>query len=179
VQFLTRLSAVRGLAAHGGALILGVSTLVNSQTDPLFDRALVKINGQSLVVEVASSQEAREHGLSLRSSLPPDHGMLFVFEHEEVQYFGMHNTRFNLDIAFFDRYKRLVDIAELTALDGRTTASRVPALYVLEVNTGWLEGHQIQVGHTFALLPIPEDAEPSPRFTAATNDDPNLHPQLR
>lgn len=81
--------------------------------------------------------------------------MLFVFDREEVQYFSMHNTHFNLDIAFFDRHKRLVDIAELIALDGRTTASRVPVLYALEVNSGWLERHQIEVGHTFALLPMP------------------------
>ena len=164
---LIRFSAVKGLAA---ALIWVVSVTVYAQTDSLFERALLKLNRHSLVVEVASSEAAREQGLSLRSSLPDDHGMLFVFQHEEVQYFGMHNTHFNLDIAFFDRHKRLVDIAELTALDGRTTASRVPALYALEVNTGWLERHQILVGHSFALLPIPEDAQPSPRFAAATNE---------
>ena len=123
---LIRLSAVKGLAA---ALIWVVSVQGHSQTLSLFERAIIKFNGQSLVVEVTSSEEAREQGLSLRSSLPADHGMLFVFSREEVQYFSMHNTHFNLDIAFFDRHKRLVDVAELTALDSRTTASRVPALY--------------------------------------------------
>ena len=150
MQYLTRHSAVKGLAA---ALIWVVCVTVYAQTDSLFERALLKLNGHSLVVEVASSEAAREQGLSFRSSLPADHGMLFVFAHEEVQYFSTHNTHFNLDIAFFDRHKRLVDIAELIALDGRTTASRVPALYALEVNSGWLEMHQIEVGHTFALLP--------------------------
>lgn len=151
---LIRLSAVESLAA---ALIWLVSIQGHSQTLSLFERAIIKLNGQSLVVEVASSEEAREQGLSLRSSLPADHGMLFVFAREEVQYFSMHNTHFNLDIAFFDRHKRLVDVAELTALDSRTTASRVPALYALEVNSGWLERHQIEVGHTFSLLPMSGD----------------------
>jgi uncharacterized membrane protein (UPF0127 family) len=53
-----------------------------------------------LVLEIAKTPAQREHGLMGRASLAPHHGMIFVFEHTETQYFWMKDTLVPLDMVF-------------------------------------------------------------------------------
>jgi uncharacterized membrane protein (UPF0127 family) len=105
------------------------------------------INGVPLFIETAQSDDERQRGLMFRESLPADQGMLFVFPISQIQSFWMRNTFIPLDIAFIDESGAIVDIQQMKPVDESVLyTSKAPALYALEVNAGWFEKHQIQVG---------------------------------
>ncbi len=107
----------------------------------------VKVNDQPLMLEVAESLEARQCGLSTRTSLAPDHGMLFVFPRKMPVAFWMHDTGLTLSIAFLDEKGRIVDIQ--TMMPGQSDVlykSPGPVSYAIEVNWDWFNTHQVNVG---------------------------------
>ena len=98
--------------------------------------------GQDFTIELAITADERRRGLSGRESLPPDAGMLFVFEGERVLSFWMKDTLIPLDILFIDGEHRIVDIHTMPPQPGVPDAelavyrSSEPAMYALEVNAG-------------------------------------------
>jgi len=67
--------------------------------------------------------------------------MLFIYPDSGPRQFWMKNTRISLDILYFDKDKRLLNIAQRTepfALTG-IPASKGDAMYVLEINAGLSE----------------------------------------
>lgn len=100
----------------------------------------VELKGQRFTVELAETQEKQALGLMFRDSLPPDHGMLFIFPGEARRSFWMKNTRIPLDILYFNSKLELVSMAQ----DARPCRTRncpgYPseglAQYVLELNSG-------------------------------------------
>ena len=104
------------------------------------DGPYVELKGQQFLVELAETQEKQALGLMFRDSLPPDHGMLFIFPGESRRSFWMKNTRIPLDILYFNSNLELVSMAE-NARPCRTRScpgypSEGPAKYVLELNSG-------------------------------------------
>ncbi|MFQ5679558.1 MAG: DUF192 domain-containing protein [Gemmatimonadota bacterium] len=106
----------------------------------------IRVAGIPVTAEIADDQASRERGLMFRESLPPDHGMLFVYESERVLGFWMKNTHIPLDIAFIDRTGRIVDIQQMEAMTETTHSSRAPAMYALEMALGWFAEHGVGVG---------------------------------
>ena len=108
-------------------------------------RASVK--GQELVIELATTPETRSCGLSNRTSLPANRGMLFVSAEPEILTFWMKDTHIPLSIAFIDADNRIVSIQKMIPLQITVDhISPVPASYALEVNQGWFEENGIGVG---------------------------------
>lgn len=103
-------------------------------------------NQETLHTEVACTNKEREIGLMNRSSLPSDHGMIFLFNQEKTQAFWMKDTLIPLSIAFVDRHWNIVDIQEMNANDETPVYSKQPAMYVIEANKNWFFNHQIKVG---------------------------------
>jgi hypothetical protein len=103
-------------------------------------------------VEVASTPEARATGLMGRDALPADTGMLFVYPAERPAHFWMRNCRSPLAAAFLDGTGRVLNVAEMAADDGSPDdalpryASAGPALYVLEMESGWFARKGIRPG---------------------------------
>src|SRR3546814_16791031 len=75
------------------------------------DAPWVELAGHRFEVEIAADDASRTRGLMFRDTMPSDHGMLFVFEHEQPLAFWMKNTRIPLDILYFDANRRLVSAA--------------------------------------------------------------------
>lgn len=118
----------------------------------------VEVGGQRFKVEVAADDASRARGLMFRESMPLDHGMLFVFEHEQPLAFWMKNTRIPLDILYFDAGRRLVSVSADTP-PCRTAycpsyPSAGPARYVLELNAGKARELQLQPGALLRIEPI-------------------------
>jgi uncharacterized membrane protein (UPF0127 family) len=99
-----------------------------------------------ITAEIAQRPAERQRGLMFRESLPPDHGMLFIFPAETVQTFWMRNTTLPLSIAYADSRGRIVRIADLAPLDERPVTSVGPARYALEMNRGWFQAHAVVAG---------------------------------
>lgn len=122
-----------------------------------FRKEALKIGQQNITVEIAETPEQQEHGLMFRKNLSDKEGMLFVFDDEEIRRFWMKNTLIDLAIGYFDRQKKLIDIQEMKAVGSVMEAnppaypSRGPAMYALEVPSGWFKKHGIKEGSTFVL----------------------------
>lgn len=111
------------------------------------------IGSRALTAEVAATDEHRSIGLMNRFSLPPDHGMLFVFEQARPLSFWMRNTYIPLSIAFIDANGRIVNIEDMAPKDERSTWSTGPALYALEMRKGWFAQNGIRAGDVVKGLP--------------------------
>ncbi len=113
---------------------------------PPMDRAWVVFGGDTVVAEVARSPEEREQGLMYRESVPEGTGMLFVFPDQAMRGFWMKDTLVPLDIAYIDSALRVIDIQHMKAQDEHTYQSKGPAMYALEVPSGWFAAHGVKVG---------------------------------
>ncbi len=117
--------------------------------------SIVAVKGQDLQTELAATPEARTCGLSNRSELPEDHGMLFIYPNRAPRTFWMKNTFFPLSIAFLDDKGTILSINVMTPMQ---TAERYrslqPVRYALEVNQGWFDRHGIGVGD-FVEIKLP------------------------
>ena len=69
-----------------------------------------------------------------RTSMPGDHGMLFVLEKPDTVNFWMHNTRIPLDIIFLDKDGKVLVIHHRKAMDDTGMGPDSPAQYVIELN---------------------------------------------
>lgn len=97
-----------------------------------------------IAIEIARSDSARARGLMQRDALPPDSGMLFVFEGESQRSFWMANTRISLDMIFVSADSLVVDIARyVKPMSPTSTTSRAPAQYVIEVPAGYADSKGI------------------------------------
>ncbi len=111
------------------------------------------IGAHTLTAEIAATDEHRSTGLMHRFSLPPDHGMLFVFEAARPLSFWMRNTYMPLSIAFIDAQGRILNIADMAPHDERANWSAGPALYALEMRKGWFASKGIAAGARVQGLP--------------------------
>lgn len=78
--------------------------------------------------------------------LPPDRGMLFVFDHDNYQSFWMRNTVIPLDIAYIRSDGTIVKTYTMKALDESGYPSFEPARFALEVRAGQFEEKGIRSG---------------------------------
>jgi uncharacterized membrane protein (UPF0127 family) len=96
-------------------------------------------------VDIAERPEEQAKGLSGRTSLTADSGMLFWFGTRADHGFWMKRTLIPLDIVFID-YGRVVGILTLQPLDERSFRCGRLSSCVLEVNGGFCEKNGILVG---------------------------------
>jgi len=98
-------------------------------------------------IEIADNDYERQLGLMNRQSMEEMQGMLFIFPAERYQSFWMLNTLFSLDMIFINSKKEIVTIHKNTVpLSEQSYPSSKPAQYVLEVNAGFCDKHNIKEG---------------------------------
>jgi len=98
-------------------------------------------------IEIADTPEKRSMGMMYRNSLGERQGMLFVFPAEEYQSFWMKNTAVSLDMIFVSAKNEVVTLHEnTTPYSPQSYSSTKPAQFVVEVNAGFVEEHEIKVG---------------------------------
>ena len=108
-----------------------------------------------LKVEIADEERQRQYGLMFRRKLSSNQGMLFVFPDEALRHFWMKNTFIPLSLGFFNKNRRLIEIADLPAVKSELQTnipsyqSIHPAQYVLEVNQGWFQRNKITTTDTY------------------------------
>jgi len=105
-------------------------------------------DADTIVAEVARTEDEQATGLMHREALAEDGGMLFVFQDYEERSFWMKDTWIPLDIAFMDPTFRITGIAALEPESEELVDSPGRAQFALEVNRGWFEAHGVSVGDT-------------------------------
>ena len=104
--------------------------------------------------EVARAPEEREIGLMFRPSMPPNDGMLFVFEQPGVQCFWMRNTLIPLSAAFVADDGRIVNIEDMQPRTEDSHCSKKPVRFVLEMNQGWFARRGLAAGSLLQGAPF-------------------------
>lgn len=106
-------------------------------------------------IEHATTPEQRVKGLSERSSLPQDQGMLFYFDRPAPATIWMYRTLIDLSVAFLDDKGIVREIYELKSYPAvsdpnffvrRSVTSTFNASYALEMNAHWFEKNGVKVG---------------------------------
>ena len=122
-----------------------------------FEKAKISLGGTNLLVEVADTNEKREHGLMNRTSLAENSGMIFIFEEEQPLSFWMKNTLIPLDIGYFDKHKTLIDIQSMQPtspmeMQPKVYPSKKPAQYALEMPVNWFTRHKVKIGAQYKTV---------------------------
>lgn len=115
----------------------------------------MKVGSKPYTLEVARDDASRTKGLMHRKSIPENWGMIFVFAEERDLGFWMKNTLIPLDIIYVDAQGKVVSIHRMEPLDERTTESKGPAKYAIELNAGQAAACGVKEGD---VLVIPEMA---------------------
>lgn len=126
------------------------------------EKESIKVGDTKVLVEVADTEEGRRQGLSGRTSLPKDEGMLFVFEEEDVRpTFWMKDMGFPIDIIWIDDGKVVQIDKNLEPEEAITPVEELklyipnqPIDYVLEVNSGFSERNDLEIGDNVDLSQI-------------------------
>jgi len=103
-------------------------------------------------VWIAADDKSRERGLMFVRELPPDRGMLFLFEFPQEVAFWMKDTVLSLDLVFIDPAGEVLNIAANArpySLDPIESQGRVIA--VLEVVAGTARTIGLKPGDTITL----------------------------
>jgi hypothetical protein len=120
-------------------------------------RIPVTIGEHRLAAELAADPLRRAIGLMLRTHLPQDAGMLFVFPEDDLLGFWMRWTLLPLSIAFLDAEGRILNVEDMEPLDEQVLHCSVrPARYAIEAHRGWFSARGIGPGD-FCAFELPQD----------------------
>jgi uncharacterized membrane protein (UPF0127 family) len=108
-----------------------------------------------LNVEIADTSQEIMTGLMYREYLGQDEGMLFIFHDDSLRSFWMKNTLIPLDMIFINSSLDIVHIVEgaepCKTPSCPTYSSVLPAMYVVEANSGFSKRQEIKVGQRISL----------------------------
>ena len=96
--------------------------------------------------EVAANDPHRAQGLMHRRSMPPNHGMLFVFPQAARHCMWMRNTFLPLSVAFLDEEGRILNIENMQPETEDNHCAAKAARFALEMNLGWFSSKGIKPG---------------------------------
>jgi len=115
----------------------------------------LEINGEVLDIEISADALSRTRGLSNRESLCENCGMVFIFGKESKYTFWMKDMNFPLDILYIQDDEIVEIFKDVQVLDNADEFTEiypdVNADKVLELNAGWCEAYDVQVGDKIEL----------------------------
>ena len=133
-------------------IIFVVSLFFIPQKHNLGDIKSVKITGQNIKVDLALTGAEQAQGLSGRTALKDDAGMLFVFNKAGIYPFWMKDMNFSIDIIWIGEDMRIIYIKKFAkpedypATYGPDVLTSVGTKYVLEVVSGFSDKNNLKVG---------------------------------
>ena len=102
---------------------------------------------EELVAELALTSEQQYTGMMFRTNMAENAGMLFVFPVPHRASFWMKNTPLPLSAAYIAPDGTILEIHDLhPALTNSVEATSDRVQFVLEVNQGWFQRHNISTG---------------------------------
>ncbi len=125
-----------------------LAVILTSKSETKYTKVIV--GNAEVKAELADTPLKQMKGLMFRKSLPENSGMLFIFDKEDYYGFWMMNTSIPLDIIWINNDMEIVHIEKNVQPCGILCPVYKPngkARYVLEVNSGFVDKHKIEVGH--------------------------------
>lgn len=106
----------------------------------------LSVCGQNFIAWVANNDEDRTRGFMNFRELKKHEAMIFVFDNERPLSFWMKNVPYDLDIAYFDKDKKLVSYTTMKATSPMMKADALPnypsegaSMYAVEVKAQTLK----------------------------------------
>src|SRR3989338_1799538 len=120
----------------------------NSQGPSLRKIEYVNIAGQNIKVELAVTEAEQELGLSGRSGLKEDEGMLFIFAESGRHPFWMKDMKFPIDIIWLNENMSIVYIKKDARPESypKIYSPDKDSKYVLEVVSGFADKNNLKIG---------------------------------
>lgn len=114
----------------------------------------VKINETLVKVDLATTTEEQERGLSVKNSLKDDEGMLFIFLESSKNYFWMKDMVFPIDIIWINDDFRVIHIEKNVGPNTypQTFGPNQESRYVLEVKALFSEKNNLKEGDIVEFL---------------------------
>lgn len=114
-----------------------------------FKSSTVGINNHKIYVEVVKTNESRQKGLSGRTSLSINSGMLFIFDSDSKYCMWMKDMKFPIDILWLDSQKKVIETKEEVSPNTypQEFCPTQNTRYVLEINSGQARTLNIQIGN--------------------------------
>ena len=122
------------LFAVATAMVLLAALPAAAQNMPTLDLA---VGMYRIEAEVANTGPSRMIGLMQREYMPPQHGMLFVFDADARHCMWMKNTLIPLSVAFLDVGGKIINVEEMEPQTENNHCAARPARFALEMNTAW------------------------------------------
>ncbi len=143
------------LIAVGIFIVLVGLFMKNSETKP----KTLTIGSKTISIEIAKTAESRTKGLSGRSALTENNGMLFVFDRQDIlPTFWMKDMLIPIDIIWINDEKVAKIDKDVKAPDKNTPDNKLPTYapntpidYVLEVPAGFSDKNNIKIGDSVDL----------------------------
>jgi uncharacterized membrane protein (UPF0127 family) len=111
----------------------------------------MRIGSGTFNLELARTVAETRRGLMHRDSMPPDHGMIFIFDRERTVGFWMKNTKIPLDIIYVDAGGRVVSTHKMHPFDETSVYPAGPYKYAIELNQGTVEKVGVKAGDVLAI----------------------------
>ncbi len=109
------------------------------------------LGNNELVTEIAMSRTEIATGMMYRTEMAENEGMIFVFPQPFQASFYMRNTVLPLSCAFIAGDGEILELRDMKPLtEAPVVASSNRVQYVLEVNQGWFERHEVKPGMVIA-----------------------------
>ena len=116
-------------------------------------------DGTSVLCEIADSPKQQIAGLSTYDKLPPDRGMIFVYQTERpnVSFWMPARMKFNIDFLFLNAEKKVIHIVRNAPPCKSNLSEECPSYgppgskktqYVVEVVAGFCDNHGIKINDT-------------------------------
>ena len=136
------------------ALVLCAPVLAQGQAQLNLPRTILSAGIHQIDAQIARTSEEHAIGLMFRKEMPPNEGMLFVFNAPAKQCFWMKNTLLGLTAAFVADDGTVVNLEDMQANTTESHCSTKPVRYVLEVNQGWFAKKGIKAGAKLSGAPF-------------------------
>lgn len=171
VIFAALLIGALWLAFTGTDLFTGSDTIeVSTQTIELhsiqdfntFESIDIEIGGTTIHAELAVTSLERIRGLSGKTSLEQNEGLLFVFPHDSAHGIWMKDMHFPIDVVWLDSDFVVVDLEENARPESFPDEVYRPerdARYVLEVPTGTIRASGIKINTQARIVGVEEKPE--------------------
>jgi uncharacterized membrane protein (UPF0127 family) len=123
------------------------------ETSKILNSKNIKIGDKNYEIFVTETLEDKRQGLSIFEEINENQGMLFEFPEENYHSFWMKDMKFDIDIIFLDKDKKVIQIFENVQKDSyvneKNYKSYMPKLkskYVIEIRSGESKKNRIKPG---------------------------------
>lgn len=118
-----------------------------TQAQPKLRTLKIYLGAETLDAELATTRREVETGMMFRTNLTDQSAMLFIFARPYQVSFWMKNCPNSLSAAYISPDGVIQEIHHLEKYDTNSVVAAKPDIqYVLEVNDGWFQRHNVNTG---------------------------------